>query len=374
MRKLSNWTIVLVLLACLVVLSACGSKPIEAESPGNQTQEPTVSTNSSEVVNADYVLTFAHVDSTDIYTSTGHALGTIFKQFVEGKSGGRIRVDVYPSSQLGAQRELIEATMMGTVDMCSNGEGAMAGFYEPILCLSIPYLFRSEEVAWRVLDGPFGQELFEDMKNRIGIRTLAVADNGFRNFTTSDKLIKTPDDLKGLKIRVMENPAHMALIKALGAEPTPIAWPEVYTSLQQGVIDGQENPVRVSCDAKLYEQQKYFTLDGHLWGINNVLINEKKYQSLPDDLKAIVYEGAQIAATAQRGMSTISNQNSISTVLNAGCEVYTPTAEELELFRNATQEPVIKYIESVIDKEWIDKIMAAVETVEKDIAEESLKQ
>ena len=144
--------------------------------------------------------------------------------------------------------------------------GAIAGYFKPAMVLDIPYLFSSAPVAWKVLDGKFGDELAAALLDKTGMRVLAYGETGFRNFTNSKRPIKSPEDLKGLKIRVMETPLYITLVKALGAAPTPIAWTETYTSLQQGVVDGQENPVSVIIQAKFAEVQKYLTLDGHTYG------------------------------------------------------------------------------------------------------------
>jgi tripartite ATP-independent transporter DctP family solute receptor len=216
-----------------------------------------------------------------------HANLATFKGLVEGGSGGNVVVKVFPASQLGNERELIEGTKIGTIQMCFVS-GAIAGFYKEAQVLDIPYLFASGPVAWKVMDGPFGKDMAADILKQTGMRVLAYGETGFRNFTNSKLPIKSPADMKGLKIRVMETPVYVNMVKALGAAPTPIAWSEVYTALQQKVVDGQENPVATIVQAKLYEVQKYMILDGHSYGCDFFLINEKFYQSLPKESQELI--------------------------------------------------------------------------------------
>ena len=195
--------------------------------------------NASLVRAATYEIKFAHVDPADPYTSKKGAAGTTFKGDLEAATSGAVSVKLFPAGQLGGERELIEGVKLGTIQMAMVS-AAIAGYYKEAQVLDIPFLFSSAPVAWKVMDGPFGKEMAEDCLKKTGMRVLAYGETGFRNFTTSVKLIKSPAYMKGLKIRVMESPVYVAMIKGLGAQPTPIAWPETYTALQQKVVDGQE--------------------------------------------------------------------------------------------------------------------------------------
>ena len=219
-------------------------------------------------------LKLATVEPGDINASPALAAAVVFKHEVESRTGGRVKVDVFPGGQLGNERELIEALRMGTVEMAITSDGPVGGFFEPILVLGIPYAFPSTVTAWKALDGPFGQELMESMRQKTGIRCLAVTENGFRHFTNNSRVIKGPADMKGLKIRTMENPSHMAIVKAMGADPTPIAFGELYSALQQKIVDGQENPIAVLYMIKGYEVQKYLTLDGHVYNPSFLWVND----------------------------------------------------------------------------------------------------
>jgi tripartite ATP-independent transporter DctP family solute receptor len=280
-----------------------------------------------------------------------------------------VNVKVFPASQLGNERELIEGTKIGTIQM-SFVSGAIAGFYKEAQVLDIPYLFSSGPVAWKVMDGPFGQEMAADILQKTGMRVLAYGETGFRNFTNSSRPIKSPADMKGLKIRVMETPVYVNMVKALGAAPTPIAWSEVYTALQQKVVDGQENPVATIMQAKLYEVQKYLTLDGHSYGVDFFLINDKFYRSLPQETQQIIKTSAVTSALVGRGIQTLNSATGISELQAKGMEVYAPNNAEAAQFKAATQAPVIDYVEKQIGRAWIDKLFKAIKEAEADLAKD----
>ncbi len=295
----------------------------------------------------------------------------IFKKMVEQKTAGRVKVDIYPASQLGKEREQFEGVKLGTIEMCMIAEGPMAGFFPEIMVVGIPYLYANEVTAWKSLDGPFGKALFDEMRKKTGVRALGIGENGFRNFTNRTKPIKSPDDMKGLKIRTMENPAHMAMVKALGASATPIAWGEVYMALQQGVVDGQENPVSVIEVSKFNEVQKYLTLDGHVYSILPILINDKFFQSLPPDIQKIIVDVARTATTVQRGQNVKKVYDGVKSLQDKGMEVYSPNEKELQMFRDKSQKPVLEFLDKTftdkkIDKKWIEMARKSATASEKD--------
>jgi tripartite ATP-independent transporter DctP family solute receptor len=218
------------------------------------------------------------------------------------------------------------------------------------------------------MDGWFGKEMAEDCLKKTGMRVLAWGETGFRNFTNSSRPIKSPADMKGLKLRVMESPVYVNMVKALGAAPTPITWAETYTALQQKVVDGQENPVAVIVFAKLYEVQKYMILDGHSYGIDFLLINDKFYQSLPKETQLIVKSAAINAGLCGRGVQQVNSAVGLAQLKEKGMEIYSPNPKERAMFRDAAQKPVIEYIEKQIGKTWIDKLLKAVKEAETELA------
>jgi len=321
----------------------------------------------SYAAEAPIVLKLAHADATDVLTSRKHAQCMIFANLVNARGGGRIEVQVYGAGALGAEREYVEAIMAGTVQ-AGIASGVMGGFLREAMVTDIPYLFPSASIAWKVLDGPFGDKLSNLLLEKTGLRNLAFAEVGFRHFTNDVRPIKSPADVKGLKIRVQENPLFMTLIKALGGNPTPIAWTEVYTALQTGVVDGHENPISSTVFAKIYEVQKYLTLDGHVYGVDWFVMNNKFFESLPEDLRYIIVDCAKISAGVGRGLQQLnSNVVGYQTVKDYGMEIYAPTEEEMAQFREAAQGPVIEWLKTEIS---IDLINEALEEVKKAVEEQ----
>jgi len=253
----------------------------------------------SHVLAAPITIKFAHGMPPDEEEAL-HRGVVIFKKMVEQKTAGRVKVDIYPASQLGKEREQFEGVKLGTIEMCMIAEGPMAGFIPEIMVVGIPYLYANEITAWRSLDGSFGKALFEEMKKKTGVRALGIGENGFRNFTNKVRPIKSPDDMKGLKIRTMENPAHMAMVKALGAGATPIAWGEVYMALQQGVVDGQENPIATIRSMNYFEVQKHLSLTFHTYTPGAVMISPKLWNSLTSEQKGILQKSVNESAQIQR--------------------------------------------------------------------------
>ena len=313
------------------------------------------------------VLKLAHADALDIFTSRKHAQSMIFRNLVNARSGGRIEVQIFGGGALGGEREYVESIMAGTVQ-AGIASGVMGGFFPEAMVTDIPYLFPSASIAWKVLDGPFGQKLSKMLLEKTGLRNLAFAEVGFRNFTNSKRPIRTPADMKGLKIRVQENPLFVTMVKALGGSPTPIAWTECYTALQNKVVDGEENPISTIVFANFQEVQKYLTLDGHVYGVDWFVIDNKFFKSLPEDLQYIILDCAKISAGVGRGLQQLnSSVVGLQTLIDAGMEIYAPTEEEMNLFKNACQGPVIEWLKTKFDIELINEML---EAVDKAVAEQ----
>jgi tripartite ATP-independent transporter DctP family solute receptor len=306
-----------------------------------------------------FEMKLAHADSTDISVSRKHAQAVAFADLVNTRSGGRINVKVYGGGALGAEREYVEAIKAGTVE-AGIASGVIANFFPSAMVTDIPFLFPSGEIAWQVMDGPFGDKLRASFLKETGMRCLTFSEVGFRNFTNNTRPIRTPADMKGMKIRVQETPLYITMIKALGASPTPIAFTELYTSLQTKVVDGEENPIPTILMSKFAEVQKYLTLDGHNYGVDWFVINEKFYQSLPPDLKYIVLSSARISAAVGRGVQQLVAAEGVRALQDAKMEVYVPTTAELEMFKQATQQPVIDWLKTKIDPKLITDILQVV--------------
>ena len=317
---------------------------------------------------AQFQIRLGHADPPDVYTSRKAASSTVFKQIVESETGGAVTVSLFPAGQLGGEAALAEATKQGTVQVAMLS-GPYSNFCKEVQVFDIPYLFPSYVVAWQVLSGPFGKELAAECLKKTGMRTLTYGQVGFRNFTNSARPIKSPADLKGMKVRVMESPVYMSLIRSLGGSPTPVPWPETYTALQQKVVDGQENPVSSIKFAKLYEVQKHLTLDGHTYGVSFMLMNEKFFQGLPKEYQAVVMNAAMTAYTVENGVDTLDSSVGIQFLKDHGMEVYAPTPAEKAAFKAAAQPAIIEYLDKQLGGHtWIDKVLAAVKEAEATVA------
>jgi C4-dicarboxylate-binding protein DctP len=238
-------------------------------------------------------------------------------------------------------------------------------FFKPALVLGTPFLFPSSEVAWAVFDGPWGQKYNEAFRKQTGIRIVGHIESGFRSFFNSKKPIKTPADLAGMKIRTGENAVHMAMVRALGGSPAPVSWTEVYTALQQGVVDGMENPPGLFYSMKFYEQQKYLTLDKHLYSVHTAMINEAFFQGLPADLRGIIMAASELATTIGRSQAYLLERNALEKLKAAGIQIYDPTPAEFAQFRKLGQPAALELVRKEVGNEWVDGVLKAVEEAEK---------
>lgn len=222
-----------------------------------------------------------------------------FSDLVKEKTNGRIQIDVYTGGQLGGESDMTESVSLGTLDICLTSNAPLTNFSPRFNLFELPYLFMSYEQIDKVLDGEVGRELLDDLSS-INVKGLAYFENGFRNLTNSKREINAPADLKGLKIRTMESAMHIAAFTALGANPTPMAWGEVYTALQQGTIDGQENPGIAIKGQKIYEVNKYLSITEHVYTPVELIMNQGAFEKLSPEDQAIVLACAQEAATFER--------------------------------------------------------------------------
>lgn len=295
-----------------------------------------------------------------------HGLGVIFKNIVEAGTDGAIKVELYPNSQLGDNRSSVELAMSGGVEAVI-GTGVLPGFYPQFEVINIPYLFKSAEIAWHVFDNSqYWADLREDLRKTTGLRLLAMGQNGVRHFTHNSKFIKTPEDLRGEKIRVMESPIFVTMMQAFGANPVPITWNELYTSLQTGVVNGQENPVSVIAANNLHEVQKYLTLDGHTWSEDFFVISDSFYSSLPRDMQIVIEQAARQAEVVNRAVETIhSTGPGLSKLIREGMNVYSPTMAEKQAFADVSQPAVIKYLEGKLGAEAVQGMLNAVVEAEE---------
>jgi len=249
-----------------------------------------------------------------------HIAATKFKELVEAQTGGKVTVELYPNAQLGDERTLLEGMQIGTVDMGIITNGPVANFVEEIAVFELPFLFPTPKAAYAVLDGEIGKEILASLE-RVQLKGLAYAERGFRNLTNNVRPVHEPKDMSGLKIRVMENPVYIDTFKALGANTVPMAWTEALTAMQQGTIDGQENPINVIYSFKLYEPQKYLSMTRHTYAPAIIVMSLALWNNLPEDVQAIVSSAAQKAAEYERGMNEKMSEEQTQALRDNGMQI-----------------------------------------------------
>ena len=237
-------------------------------------------------------------------------------------SNGAFVGEQAPGGQLGGERDLIEGLQIGSVDMAISSTGPLGNFVPEVFALDLPFLFRDYDHARKVLDGEIGKELLAkiDENNLVG---LAWAENGFRHVTNSQRPIRTPEDLAGVKLRTMENRVHMAAFSGMGASPTPMAFPELFGALQQGVVDGQENPITVIAASKFWEVQKHVSLTGHVYSPAIFLASPSLINGLTDEQKGWFYEAAKAGVAANRAEVNRLEAEGVELLRANGMEVIT---------------------------------------------------
>ena len=243
-----------------------------------------------------------------------------FAAEVEKRTNGRYKIQNFYASALGNEREAIEAVQLGTLDMAMSSTGPVPNFVPELAILDIPFLFRDYAHARATLDGPVGQEMLKKFEP-IGIKALAWGENGFRHMTNSQRPVRTPEDLKGLKMRTMENPIHMQAYKGFGIIPTPMAISEVFTALQQGTVDGQENPISVIQSWKFDQVQKHLTLTGHVYSPAFLMMNKGLWDGLSDEDKQHFLDAAKEAVKANRARIDQDEKNGVAYLRSKGMEV-----------------------------------------------------
>ncbi len=267
-------------------------------------------------------------------------LGAIaFAKLIEQRTTGRVRITVFPAGQLAAgERALLEQVQLGLADLAVTATGVLSGFVPEFAVVDLPFLFRDYAHVSKVLDGPVGERLL-NMLERAGLKGLAFWENGFRHFTNSVRPITRPEDLRGLKIRTMENPIHIDAIRQLGALPTPMAWP-IYTELQTRVIDGQENPVAIIYVSKFWEVQKYVALSGHFYSPAPITMSLRRFNALPPDLQRLFVTTAREVALYERSLIRNQEKQQLEELKQRGMVVTSP---DKALFRRAMQPVYEKY-------------------------------
>ncbi len=287
-------------------------------------------------------------------THQSHPSLLAFKEYVEEKTDGNVKVSLHINAALGGDRQVTEAMQMGTIECGIIGTSTLATFAPRFNVFDLPFAFKDFETAYKIIDGPLSEKLQADLKPQ-GVRVIGWGVNGFRNVSNNEKPIHTPADMKGMKIRCMENPIHIATFKAMGANPTPMSFSELYTALAQGTVDGQDNPVVLTYSSKFYEVQDYYSLTGHIFAVAPLVVSETFFEALPEEYQKVVLEAGKQYEVSERAATEKQDVEMLELLKETGMKVNTLTDEEKAMFVEATA-PVYEKFEDVITPEIMDII------------------
>lgn len=284
-----------------------------------------------------------------------------WKELVAKESNGRLEVQIFPSAQLGDDIKTMTALRAGTLEMSGPSSSPIATIDKKWMIFDLPFLFANEKIVDSVLDGPFGQKMLDSLSTH-GLVGVMYFENGYRQLTNSKHEVKTPADIKGLKIRTMENPVHLAAWRALGANPTPMPFSEVFNAMQQKTIDGQENPNTTNYLQKFYEVQKYTTITNHVWGPHVILYSKKLWDALPKEDQEILKKTGKEASRWQREYNRKVEAEALEGLAKAGMTVTKLTPEQVQLFQDATKGIAAQF-ENDIGKDTIAEVRAEIAKV-----------
>lgn len=293
---------------------------------------------------------FAHTISTE---DSMHLAVVEFAKKVGQKTNNAIQIDVFPSGQLGNDPKILEGVKLGTIDMGMTGNPFFSAFAPEMNVLDLPYLFRDYDHVYKVVDGPIGTEVLRAVEKN-GMKGLGSLEIGFRNLTNSKHPVRTPEDMKGLKIRTTPNPAHLQAFRLLGANPVPMPFTEVYLALKTGTVDGQENPTTLIEAMKFYEVQKYMSLTHHAYTVTNVVMNLKKYQELKPEYQKALHEALHEAVVWQRKLNREIEGRALAKMKAAGLQV--EEHPDVEAFRKIVADAVAEDYVKKFGQEVLDKI------------------
>lgn len=299
-------------------------------------------------------LRITHEEAGDAFNSPPHACASVFANIVNADTNGSINVDIYPSDQLGSNEEAVQMTQDNTIQAVLASTGSMATYYPNIDVLNLVFAYDHNAATYDVFDGAFGDALAKDIEaNLDGVEVLGFPDSGgFFAVTNSKRSIASVEDFDGVRIRTMTIPSHKIIINALNGEAYPLAWGEVYSGLQTGVIDGQMNPVPIIANSNFAEVQDHLTLTNHLFSPYTFLLSGAFWDSLSDDEKRIVRYASESCVVASRGISRIIEASDRGLpALKDKMEVVALTQEARDQFKGLAQPAVIEHLESTLGED-----------------------
>lgn len=326
-----------------------GSKPADNLKPADSAKTADASKPAQK-----FVLKLGHVANTE---QPYHEAAVKFAEMVKERTKGNVEIQVFPNSQLGGQRDLLEGLQLGTLDITLTSTAVLANFIPQSQVIDLPFIFTSKQHVYKVVDGPIANDIYKGDEAK-GMKVIGTWENGFRHITNNIRPINTPDDMKGIKIRVMENQLYIDMFKAIGGNPTPMAMGEVFTALQQKTVDAQENPVGQIYASKFYEVQKYLSLTGHTYSPETVVFSLNGWNKLPKEYRDIIQKASDEARDWNRTRAAEMEGKFLTEMKSKGLQVSEPTPDQKTAFQNA-MKPVYEKYYKVIGKDLIDKIINA---------------
>lgn len=350
MKKLFSLFLSLTLIGSL--LTGCGGNGDTAQSSGNDS-----SSAASGGAAGSYIITLAHATAEE---TSAQAFALAFQEYVQDASEGAIVVNLYPNGQLGSDREVLEAIQNNEVTMTVTANAVQANFVTDAFVLDIPFTFTNLAAMRYTLSDPTFVVPMQASYDAANLRLLGYTDANFR-VLSCNKEVHSPDDLKGMSIRTMENEYHLAAWKAMGANPTPLAFTELYTALQQGTVEGQENPIELIVSQKFYEQQDYVVLTNHLGQVAPWVMSKTFYDSLPAELQSVIDDGFVVGQVAAFDYVDSNTALQTQAIIDSGTEIIELTPEELSKFSACTQE-VNGMIKETVSAVIYDAFMASCDS------------
>lgn len=284
-----------------------------------------------------------------------HLAAELFAKNVYERTNGEVEIQVFPNSQLGGQRELLEGLQLGTVDIAMTSSAVLGNFIPTAQVIDLPFMFRDSEHVYKVVDGPLADEIYAGAEQQ-GFKIISTWENGFRNIGNNVRPVKTPEDLNGIKLRVFESQLYVDMFELLGALPTPMAMSEVFTALQQKTIDGVENAVVQMYASKYQEVLKYLTITEHTYNPQIVIFSLDKWDKISEENQKIIMEAAVESRDYNRSLAAEKTGEYLEKMQEAGVEVTELTAQERDAFKEKML-PVWEQYYDIVGKDLIDKIV-----------------
>lgn len=296
-----------------------------------------------------------------------YVMAVIFKNYVETRTGGKYVVELYPSNVIGKERERLELIKANGIQINFGSIGGLSNIYKPGILLNTPFMYSGDKVVHAVMESDFVKWLFEDMYKKTGIRSIMVFDiGGLSCFTNKVRPIATVADMKGIKFRAMDD-SQVEMFRALGANAVPMAFAELYSGLQTGVVEGQVNPINITISSKFFEVQKYITISRTILGSQWVTVNDKWYASLPAEDRKIFDDAFHYGNVAARGQSQIIQATGMKFLEEKKMTVTPITDENYREFQKIGRTAVLEWCKTKMDPEIVDRFLKTVDEIEKSV-------